>query len=131
MVLLPSQDTVFKDCSRHWDMLSILLEVLSSFYDPATASLYLLPGWMGLWANWSGGRCPCPWQRGWKKMMSLPTQTIPWFYDSMIYHGTGQNRCRADSDGQLNPGQTEGSPPKWSTFFLFICIHLSRPVSSP
>ena len=23
------------------------------------------PGWMGLWATWSGGRCPCPWQGGW------------------------------------------------------------------
>ena len=23
------------------------------------------PGWMGLWATWSGGRCPCPGQRGW------------------------------------------------------------------
>jgi len=22
-------------------------------------------GWMGLWATWSGGRCPCPWQGGW------------------------------------------------------------------
>ena len=19
------------------------------------------PGWMGLWATWSSGRCPCPW----------------------------------------------------------------------
>ena len=23
------------------------------------------PGWMGLWATWSSGRCPCPWQGGW------------------------------------------------------------------
>jgi len=21
---------------------------------------------MELWATWSGGRCPCPWHRGWK-----------------------------------------------------------------
>jgi len=20
------------------------------------------PGWMGLWAAWSSGRCPCPWR---------------------------------------------------------------------
>jgi len=20
---------------------------------------------MGLWATWSGGRCPCPWHGGW------------------------------------------------------------------
>ena len=23
------------------------------------------PGWMGLWATWSSGRCPCPWQGDW------------------------------------------------------------------
>ena len=23
------------------------------------------PGWMGLWAAWSSGRCPCSWQGGW------------------------------------------------------------------
>ena len=23
------------------------------------------PGRMGLWATWSGGRCPCPWQGSW------------------------------------------------------------------
>jgi len=23
------------------------------------------PGWMGFWATWSSGRCPCPWQGGW------------------------------------------------------------------
>jgi len=23
------------------------------------------PGWMGLWATWCSGRCPCPWQGGW------------------------------------------------------------------
>ena len=21
--------------------------------------------WMGLWATWSSGKCPCPWQGGW------------------------------------------------------------------
>jgi len=26
------------------------------------------PGWMGLWAAWSGGRCPCLWQWGWSEM---------------------------------------------------------------
>ena len=25
----------------------------------------LRPGWMGLWATWSSGGCPCPWQGGW------------------------------------------------------------------
>jgi len=28
------------------------------------------PGWMGLWATWSSGRCPCPWQRGWNRLIS-------------------------------------------------------------
>jgi len=23
------------------------------------------PGWMGLWATWSSGRCPCLWYGGW------------------------------------------------------------------
>ena len=23
------------------------------------------PGWMGLWATWSSGGCPCPWQGVW------------------------------------------------------------------
>ena len=25
----------------------------------------LRPGWMGLWATWSSGRCYCPWQGAW------------------------------------------------------------------
>lgn len=29
----------------------------------------LRPGWMGLWATWSGGRRPCPWQRGWNQVI--------------------------------------------------------------
>ena len=27
------------------------------------------PGWTGLWAAWSGGRCPCPRQGGWNRMI--------------------------------------------------------------
>jgi len=27
------------------------------------------PGWMELWAAWSGGRCPCSWQGGWNQMI--------------------------------------------------------------
>ena len=27
------------------------------------------PAWTGLWATWSSGRCPCPWQGGWKKII--------------------------------------------------------------
>jgi len=23
---------------------------------------------MGLWAAWSSGRCPCPWQGGWNRV---------------------------------------------------------------
>ena len=42
------------------------------------------PGWMGLWATWSSGRCPCP-QQGvgtrWS-LRFLPTQTILWFYEN-------------------------------------------------
>lgn len=38
-------------------------------------------GWMGLWAIWSGGRCPCIQQEvGTRQSLrSLPTQTFPWF----------------------------------------------------
>ena len=49
------------------------------------------PGWMELWATWAGGRCPCS-CRGvgtrWA-LRSLPTQTILWFYDSMIFSPSG------------------------------------------
>ena len=54
------------------------------------------PGWMGLWASWSSGRCPCPWQgvgTRWS-LRSLLTQTILWVYDSMIlwfYGAWGQS----------------------------------------
>jgi len=27
----------------------------------------LQSGWMGLWAAWCSGRCPCPWQGGWTR----------------------------------------------------------------
>ena len=27
------------------------------------------PGWMRLWATWSSGRCPCPWQGRWNWMI--------------------------------------------------------------
>ena len=33
------------------------------------------PGWMGSWAAWSRGRCPCQGQSG-SRLKSLPTQTI-------------------------------------------------------
>ena len=26
------------------------------------------PGWVGFWATWSSGKCPCPWQGGWNEM---------------------------------------------------------------
>ena len=44
------------------------------------------PGWMELWATWSGGRCPCPWQGGWIQMIfKVPSNPnhlmIRWFYD--------------------------------------------------
>lgn len=39
------------------------------------------------------------------------------------------NRSRADSHGQLNPGQTKRFPPMWSPF-LFVYF-FSRPVSPP
>jgi len=43
------------------------------------------PGWMGLWATWSSGRCPCWWQGGWNQMMfkipSNPNHSmILWFF---------------------------------------------------
>jgi len=44
------------------------------------------PGWMGLWATWSTGRCPCPWQGGWNKMIFKNSFQPKPFYDSMILH---------------------------------------------
>ena len=43
------------------------------------------PGWMWLWAAWSGGWRPCTWQgveTGWS-LWSFSTQAILWFYDCM------------------------------------------------
>ena len=32
------------------------------------------PGWMELWATWSGGRGPCPWQGGWtRRPLKVPS----------------------------------------------------------
>ena len=47
------------------------------------------PGWMGLWATWSSGRCPCPWQGAWNEMIfkvsSNPNHSmILWFCDNWI-----------------------------------------------
>lgn len=36
-------------------------------------------GWMGFWATWTSGRCPCPWKVGWDSMTvkgSFQPQTI-------------------------------------------------------
>ena len=39
-----------------------------------------MPGWSALWATWSSGRCPCPWQEGWTrwslKVPSNPKQSM-------------------------------------------------------
>ena len=42
-------------------------------------------GWTGLWATWSGVKCPCPWQWGWNEMIckvpsKLNHSVILWFY---------------------------------------------------
>jgi len=49
---------------------------------PVTGSVPRQVG-MGLWATWFSERCPCLRQKvGLDGLwMSLPTQTIPWFYD--------------------------------------------------
>ena len=39
------------------------------------------PGWMRLWATWSGGRDPCSWQGDWKQMVFKVTSN---HYHSMI-----------------------------------------------
>jgi len=44
-------------------------------------------GWMGVWAIWSSGRYPCPWQGsvGTRcSVRSIPTQTILWFYHMVL-----------------------------------------------
>ena len=45
------------------------------------------PAWMGLWATWSGGRCPCPWQGHRTRWpLKIPANTNHsmslWVYDS-------------------------------------------------
>ena len=55
------------------------------------------PGWMELWATWSGGRCPCSWQGGGTRwsLRSLPTQTILWFYDLLVFTAVLNLGCRS------------------------------------
>jgi len=49
---------------------------------------HLGPGGAGLWATWSGWRCPCSWQRYWtrwsSKVPSHPNHSmILWFYEDL------------------------------------------------
>ena len=46
------------------------------------------PGWKRFWATWSGGRCPCSWQRSWNwmicKVPSNPKRSMMlWFRRNM------------------------------------------------
>ena len=49
------------------------------------------PGWMSLWATWSSGRCPCPWQGGWKDMIFMvgPFQPKSFYYPMILW-----SRCQ-------------------------------------
>jgi len=50
------------------------------------AAAALRPGWMGLWATWSSGGCPCSWQGGWNQMIfKVPSNP----YHSMILKKAG------------------------------------------
>lgn len=69
----------------HCKQTSPVLSYLTPHWAPPhTASVFRTQkcsGWMGLWAIWSGGRCPCI-QQGVgtrQSLKSLPTQTFPWF----------------------------------------------------
>lgn len=47
------------------------------------------PGWMVLWATWSSGKRPCPWQGCWNWMVFKSPFQLRLFYDSkklMIFH---------------------------------------------
>jgi len=50
-------------------------------------------GWIGLWATWSSGRCPCSWQGVWNQMIfKVPSNyyhsMILCFYDLLDYRST-------------------------------------------
>lgn len=51
---------------------------------------YWMTGWIGRWATWSNARCPCLCQRAGTRcsLRSLPTQTIPWSYDCLLWNTT-------------------------------------------
>ena len=58
---------------------------------------------MGLWATWSGGRCPCPWQKGWNQVVlrALPIQTILWFYELLeLYCSIPAKLCVLGTHGK-------------------------------
>ena len=60
-------------------------------------------GWMGLWATWSSGRCPCPWQglgTRWS-LKSLPTQPILWFYDFSFYSAYWNCKAQNSADAEV------------------------------
>jgi len=84
-------------------------------------------GWMGLWANWSSARCPCPWQGVWtrwpSKVPSNPKYSvILWFYDfsgaghlgsSFVPPGSGSTRIGASR--LLAPW---GLVPHWGSWLI-------------
>ena len=94
------------------------------------------PGWPGFWATWCSGRYPCTRQgigTRWS-ISSLPTQTIQWFYDSMIlcvlpvlsmshllYSIHSNSRC-LDIERFQGPKDLVSSIPQWSTAKWSIVI---------
>ena len=57
------------------------------------------PGWIGLWAARSSGRCPCLW-RG-LKLVGHTTQTILWFY-IWVVHLSIRVECGPDYQFQIS-----------------------------
>ncbi|GAB0210055.1 hypothetical protein GRJ2_003471300 [Grus japonensis] len=57
---------------RHWNRLP-----REKFWMPHPWKC-LRPGWMRLWATWSSGVCPCPWQGSWNEMIfEVPSNPNP------------------------------------------------------
>ena len=73
---------------------------------------------MGLWATWSGGRCPCPWQGGWNQMIfKIPSNRnhsmIP--YDKADFMWQQMKRLR---QGRKKKNELED---------LSLCSHVAAP----
>ena len=84
------------------------------------------PGWRGLWATWSSGRCPCPWQGVGTRwyLRALPTQTILWFYARVH---TAEAFCQVSSDINGLRSSTSHGTHKFNSFWCHIPYLVKSP----